>query len=60
LYIITINFYIDIYDIYIYGDYSEVYGYLTVLISACGQFYDDSGYFWQYLQKVGNAWKIYA
>ena len=58
--IITINFYIDIYNVYIYGDYSEVYGYLTLVMSACGQFDSDSGYFWQYLQKVGNTWKIYA
>ena len=58
--IVTINFYIDIYNVYIYGDYSEVYGYLTVVISACGQFDSDSGYFWQYLQKVGNTWKIYS
>jgi len=58
--LITINFYIDIYNVYIYGDYSEVYGYLTLVMSACGQFDSDSGYFWQYLQKVGNTWKIYS
>jgi len=57
--IITINFYIDIYDVYIYGNYSEVYGYLTLVVSACGQFYSDSGYFWEYLQKIGNNWKLY-
>ena len=57
--LITINFYIDILNVSIYGDYSEVYGYLTVVISACGQFESDSGYFWQYLQKIGNSWKIY-
>ena len=58
--LVTINFYIDIYNVYIYGDYSEVYGYLTLVMSACGQFDSDSGYFWQYLQKVGNTWKIYS
>jgi len=57
--LVTINFYIDIYNVNIYGNYSEVYGYLTMGMSACGQFYSDSGYFWQYLQKVGNTWKIY-
>ena len=58
--LVTTNFYIDIYNVYIYGDYSEVYGYLTLVMSACGQFDSDSGYFWQYLQKVGNTWKIYS
>ena len=58
--LITINYYINILNVSIYGNYSEVYGYLTLVISACGQFYSDSSYFWQYLQKVGNTWKIYS
>lgn len=57
--LITINFYIDILNVSIYGNYSEVYGYLTVVVSACGQFDSNSGYFWQYLQKIGNSWKLY-
>jgi hypothetical protein len=57
--LVTINFNMDIYDVSIYGDYSEVYGYLTLVMSACGQFNSDSGYFWEYLQKVGNSWKLY-
>jgi len=58
--VVTINYYIDILNVSIYGDYSEVYGYLTLVISACEDAYNNSGYFWQYLQKVGNTWKIYS
>ena len=48
--LITINYYINILNVSIYGNYSEVSG---------GYYESDSGYFWQYLQKVGNTWKIY-
>jgi len=58
--LITINYYIDILDVSIYGNYSEVYGYLTLVMTADGYYESDSGYFWQYLQKVGNTWKIYS
>ena len=53
-----INIYIDIYDVHIYGDYSEVYSYATLVVSECGNVYSASGYFWQYLQKIDNTWKI--
>jgi len=57
--LITINYYINILNVSIYGNYSEVYGYLTLVMTADGYYDSDSGYFWQYLQKVGNTWKIY-
>ncbi len=53
-----INIYIDIYDVHIYGDYSEVYGYATSVMSKAGNVYSDSFLFWQYLQKIDNTWKI--
>ena len=53
-----INIYIDIYDVHIYGDYSEVYGYATLVVSVSGNVESNSDYFWQYLQKIDNTWKI--
>jgi len=55
----TINVHADIQYVYINGNYSEVYGYLTMVMSACGQSDSNSGNFLQYLQKVGNSWKLY-
>ena len=56
--VVTVNAYIDILNVSIYGDYSEVYGYINIVMSACGYVYNNSGYGYHYLQKVGNSWKI--
>ena len=56
--IVTVNAYIDILNVSIYGGYSEVYGYINIVMSACGYVYSNSGYGYHHLQKVGNSWKI--
>ena len=58
--IVTINVHADISSVSVYGNYSEAYLYLTVLVTACGYYEGDSSYTNYYLQKIGNSWKIYA
>ena len=58
--IVTINFYVDIMSISIYGSYSEAYLCVSGVITACGYSESDSSCGYYYLQKVGNNWKIYA
>jgi len=55
---ININVYADIQYISIYGNYSQVYCYGSIIISACGDYDSDSGYYYYDLQKIGNTWKI--
>jgi len=58
---VTINAYADIQNVSIYGNYSEAYLYLTTFVTACSYYNSVSGYgyYYLYLEKVGNAWKIY-
>ena len=53
-----INIYIENYDVHIYGNYSEVYSYVTLVVSYYGNVESDSYLFWQYLQKIDSSWKI--
>jgi len=57
--IVTITSFADIYNVSIIGNYADVYLKITILATA-GPYYESeitTGYY--YLQKVGNAWKIY-
>jgi len=56
---VTINAYADIQNVSIYGNYSEAYCYISLLITACGYYDSDSKYKYYDLQKIGNNWKIY-
>jgi hypothetical protein len=56
---ITLNVYADIQNVSINGNYSQAYCYVSVLITACGYYESDAKYYYYYLQKVGNSWKIY-
>lgn len=57
--IVTINTYVSISNVSIFGNYSDAYCYISATISACGYFESDSAYGYLYLQKVGNSWKLY-
>jgi len=57
---VTLSSYMIIYNVYIYGNYSEVYGDFYCVISGCGQVEGGGGIAYTYLQKVGNSWKIYG
>ena len=57
--ILTVNAVVKIYDVSIYGNYSQAYCYFTYLITACGYYESDSGYTYYDLQKIGNSWKLY-
>ena len=56
--LITINVYADIQNVSIDGNYSQVYYYGNIIVTACGYYDSDSGYYYYYLQKIGNTWKI--
>jgi len=56
---ITINAYADIQNVSIDGNYSQAYCYVTIIMTACGDYGNDTKYTYYYLQKVGNTWKIY-
>jgi hypothetical protein len=56
--LITINVYADIQNVSIDGNYSQVYCYGSIIVSACGYYDSDSGYYYYDLQKIGNTWKI--
>lgn len=57
--IVTINMIVNILDVSINGNYSQVYCNKYILISYCGYFESDSVYKYYNLQKVGNSWKLY-
>ena len=57
--IITINTIVKIYDVSIYGNYSQAYCSVSVLITYCGYYESDSVSGYYDLQKVGNSWKLY-
>ena len=57
--IVTINTFVSISNVSIYGNYSDVYCYVSATISYCGYFESDSDYGYLYLQRVGNNWKLY-
>jgi len=57
---VTINAYADIQNVSIYGNYSEAYCYISLLITACGYYDSDSKYGYYDLEKIGNNWKIYG
>lgn len=56
--IITINASVDILDVSIYGNYSQAFCSVSVLITYCGYYESDSTSGYYYLQKVGNSWKL--
>lgn len=56
---VTINTYVDILDVSIYGNHSDAFCYISATISACGYFDSASDYGYLYLQKMGNRWKLY-
>jgi len=57
--IVTINSYVSISNVSIYGNYSQAYCYISAVISACGYFDSASDYGYLYLQKTGSSWKLY-
>ena len=57
--IITINTAVDILDVSIYGNYSQAFCSVSVLITYCGYYESDSTSGYYYLQKIGNQWKLY-
>ncbi len=57
--IVTVNAVVNIYDVSIYGNYSQAYCYFTYVITYCGYYESDSGYTYYDLQKIGNSWKLY-
>ena len=57
--IVTVNAVVKIYDVSIYGNYSQAYCYFTYVITACGYYDSDSKYIYYDLQKIGNSWKLY-
>ncbi len=57
--IITINASVDILDVSIYGNYSQAFCSVSVLITYCGYYESDSTSGYYDLQKVGNSWKLY-
>ncbi len=56
---VTINFVVNIIDVSISGSYSQVYSYVSYLVTYCGYYEADEGYSYLELQKVGNSWKLY-
>ena len=56
---VTVNTVVNITDVSISGSYSQVYSYVSLLITYCGYFYSDEGNSYLELQKIGNSWKLY-
>ena len=56
---VTINAAVNIIDVSISGSYSQVYSYVSYLVTYCGYYEADEGYSYLELQKVGNSWKLY-
>ena len=56
---VTINTVIEIFDVSIYGNYGEVYSYVYIIITHCGEYEITEGYSNLELQKIGNSWKLY-
>ena len=50
---------VDIFDVNIDGNYSQVYCWIFFRTEYYGDYYSDYGYDYLYLQKVGNSWKLY-
>jgi len=59
LYFVTINTYVDISGVSIYGNHSQVYCYVSTVISGCGYFDSTSRYGYLHLQKMGHSWRLY-
>lgn len=57
--VVTINFSITDMQVSIYGNYAEVSCYGYFLITGCGVTEGGSWYAVNYLQKIGNNWKLY-
>lgn len=57
--VVTINFSITDMQVSIYGNYAEVSCYGYFLITGCGVAEGGSWYAVNYLQKIGNNWKLY-
>jgi len=56
---VTVNAVVNIIDVSISGSYSQVYSYVSYLITYCGYYEADEGYSYLNLQKIGNSWKLY-
>ena len=56
--VVTINAYPKIISSRVYGNYAEVYFYLSLTVSTCGYFDSDGTYITYGLQRVGSSWKI--
>jgi len=56
---VTINFIVNIIDVYISGSYSQVHSYVSYLITYCGYYETDEVDSYFELQKIGNSWKLY-
>ena len=56
---VTINAVVEIFDVSIYGNYGEVYSYVYIVITHCGEYEITEGYSYLELQKIGNSWKLY-
>jgi len=56
---VTINAVVNIFNVFINGSYSQVYSYVSILITYCGYYYSDEGDSYLELQKIGNSWKLY-
>lgn len=57
---VTISCLVNISNVSIYGNNAQAYVSLTLYMSYAGYFDTESGSTYYYLQKVGNAWKIYG
>ena len=57
--IVTANAIVKIFNVSIYGNYSQAFCSVSVLITYCGYYESDSTSGYYYLQKVGNSWKLY-
>jgi len=57
---VILSSYMIIYNVSIYGNYSEVYGDFGATISGCGVMESTGGIAYTYLKKIGNTWKIYG
>jgi hypothetical protein len=56
---ITINALVNILDVSITGNYSQVYCFVSLRKTICGYVDIEEDYGYMYLQKIGNTWKLY-
>ncbi len=56
---VTLNYWVDISSVDIFGDNAVAYGYLTDIMTCDDEKKDDSGDVTINLKKIGERWKIY-